>query len=235
MLWTETKTQEEAEARRMALRRQDISIEGATERRGPEPARIPPSSRPESWAEALETIRQDPSARLSIAVRHLPKPAAFREACRALRARINERHEAGQSWEDELFALHRLAAIASVASHEQLEVTSFAAIEDLDLSPATIGWEGLSLLGHKDFQMMADIWGSPLIHTTGAALHPRITVAASASLSAIRATERSTRIDMVGQQYRPGFREGGNMPQPGFAARLSTWLRRGPSARSVVR
>ncbi|HEX7781982.1 MAG TPA: hypothetical protein VF509_04170 [Sphingobium sp.] len=217
------------------MRRQDVGVEPGQGRRGTEANRTSLPGNPTSWAEALETIRQDPAQRLSIAVRHLPKPAAFREACRALRARINERYEAGQPWDDELFALHRLAAIASVASHEQLEVTAFSVIEQLDISPAAIGWEGLALLGHKDFQMMADLWGSPAVHTTGAALYPQVAVVASASLAAIRASEQTRRIADIEGRLRPGFPEDADMSQPGLVSRLSTWLRRSQPARSATR
>ncbi len=219
----------------MALRRHASDVGTGQGRRGIESVRASTPPPIESWAEALETIRQDPTQRLAIAVRHLPKPAAFREACRALRARIGERYEANQRWDDELFALHRLAAIASIASHEQLEVTAFTAIEDLDLSPGTIGWEGLSLLGHKDFQMMADLWGAPATHTTGAALHPRIAVVASASLAVIRASEQKMRIAAIDSQHRAGLPEGAEISQPGLASRLSSWLRRSPPARSAAR
>jgi hypothetical protein len=233
MLWTETRTHEEAEARRFQIRRIDqrlISAAGLQDRnRGTE------TGADESWTEALQMIRGNPAARLSIAVRHLPKPAAFREACRALRMSINEKYEANRNFENEAFALHRLAAIASVAAHELLEITPFSMIEQLDLAPATLGWESFSLLGQKDFTLMAGLWGHPSRHLTGEMLYPEIALAASASLAAIRIHEQKAQVAHIARHDGVPGAETARAGDRHMVARVAGWLRRGPSQRSTLR
>ncbi|PZU60611.1 MAG: hypothetical protein DI547_03130 [Sphingobium sp.] len=223
MMWTETRTQEEVEAWRAAVRRPN---DGALARGAASPTA---NDNAEHWAEALEEIRRNPPARLSIAVRHLPKPAAFREACRALRQRINELAEAGRPVDDALFALHRLAAISSIAAHEQLQITPFADIEQLDLGPDRLGWRQLPLLGERDYQMMELCWGRPTGHASGAALYPHIAVMAAEKLVAVRRAEAAMPKPAAAETDR---RHAHASPLR-VLSRVSGWFRRDDSRRAA--
>jgi hypothetical protein len=187
MIWIETRSQEQVDAWRSGVRLAAAS--SAHPSQGGNARKKGANDNVMLWSEALEEIRRDPQSRLTIAVRYLPKPAAFREACRALRQRINALQENRQPYGDELFALHRLAAIGSVAAHEQLEVIPFSVIDALALDPVTIGWKSLPLLGEKDASLMEALWGPPLQHVTGAILYPHIALAAADRFSTLRTEE----------------------------------------------
>jgi len=126
------------------------------------------------WADAIKETHDDPVARLAMAKRHMPLPAAFREAAIALRAIIRAKKKANEDFEQELRELHRWASIQSIAGYDQLEVTPFAKINVLNLEPATIGWDQLTVLNQTDRKLMAARWPMPGRHTTGAVLYPKI-------------------------------------------------------------
>lgn len=128
----------------------------------------------EFWADAIKNVRDDPAVRLEMAKRHLPLPAAFREAAIALRTIIRAKRKAKEPFEEELSQLHRLAGIASLGVYDELDATPFAKIEKLDLSPDVLGWEQLGLLGKYDHKWMVEVWGPRERHTTGRALYPEI-------------------------------------------------------------
>jgi hypothetical protein len=200
MIWIETRSQEQTDAWRSSVR---VVAYGSSNPTGRSDARkAGANDNVMRWADALEEIRRDPQSRLTIAVRHLPKPAAFREACRALRQQINTRLENRVSHAEELFALHRLAAIASVATHDQLEVIPFSMVEALNLDPMMIGWKALPLLGEKDAVLMEALWGPPVQHVTGAILYPGVALAAAAHLSDLRKEEAKRSLPLVGDISR---------------------------------
>lgn len=228
MLWTETKTETEILTRYAEMRSSKKGTLPASSRAQARDAHIF-----ESWSDALQAIRDNPSDRLTIAVRHLPKPAAFREACRALRLRIKELREQNMAFEEEVFALHRLAAIASLAPHEQLEMTPFAHIAELPLEPETIGWKALSLLGETDFAMMESCWGNPKQHVSANSLYPAIASTAQARLADILAAERSSNLGSMRQSLgaatpRPATNNIVNRITMWFQARRDTRLRTSP-------
>lgn len=155
MIWLDTKTEEDASRRRSAMwgmtwsEAKDGSRIGTVNGEGLyEDDRF--------WAEAIKGVRDDPAARFAMAARHLPLPAAFREAAIALRAIIRAKRKSGDAFKLELLKLHELAAVSSLAMFGWLEATPYAYIRNLDLSPATVGWEALPLLGKNDWKLMAE-------------------------------------------------------------------------------
>lgn len=62
------------------------------------------------WADFLATLKDYPMQRLSVAIKHLPLPAAFREAATAIRALIRERRKTKEPYADLLAFLYTLAA-----------------------------------------------------------------------------------------------------------------------------
>ncbi|HKC02762.1 MAG TPA: hypothetical protein VKC17_05600 [Sphingomicrobium sp.] len=133
------------------------------------------------WADAIKDTYDDPTRRLAMAKRNLPLPAAFREASIALRAIIRTKRKTGTPFEAELSELHRLAAIASLAPYDPLDITPFAEIEKLDLAPSNIGWDELPLLNKTDQKWMAEAWPSPKRHVTGESVYPDIHMAGRAA------------------------------------------------------
>lgn len=173
MIWLETRTVADAERRRMAMwgtalsETPDGGLVGRANGEGLyEDGRF--------WADAIKDAYNAPDRRLVMAKRNLPLPAAFREAAIALRAIIRQKRKLGKPFESELAELHHLAAVASVAPYDPLDITPFAAIEQLDLSPATIGWDELPLLNKTDRQLMAGTWSPPKRHVTAETLYPHI-------------------------------------------------------------
>ena len=126
------------------------------------------------WADAIRQTYDDSAARLAMAKRHLPLPAAFREAALALRATIRAHKKSSADFDAELRELHHWAAVESVANYSELEITPFAEISALDLRPEVLGWNELSLLNQTDRKLMSERWAAPTQHSTGAALYPKI-------------------------------------------------------------
>jgi len=173
MIWLDTRTRSDAERRRSAMWGTALSEtpEGGLV------GRVNGEGLYEGdrfWADAIKDTYDDPTRRLAMAKRNLPLPAAFREAAIALRAIIRTKRKTGASFEAELSELHRLAAIASLAPYDPLDITPFAEIEKLDLTPSNVGWAGLPLLNKTDRQWMAETWPSPRRHATGESVYPDV-------------------------------------------------------------
>lgn len=218
MLWTETKTAADAATRRTemwGLRLQTDEDGRLVSRAGGEGL----YEGGEFWAEAIKRVRHDPAQRLGIAKRHLPLPAAFREAAIALRAIIKERRKGGLAFAGKLHELHRLAAIGSLASYDALDITPFSEVQRLDLSPATLGWNMLSLLGVSERKLMGETWRAPARHVSAQELYPDV------EASAIRRLERHRKEDAA--RRMKAIEEAFSRPEPepvakwtGFFSRL---------------
>jgi hypothetical protein len=199
VIWLETRTEADAAKRRKAMwgtvwteeeTEEGLAIVGRVNGEGLDEG-------DEFWADAIKRERDDPVARLAMAKRHLPLPAAFREGAIALRAIIRSKRKAKERFEDELGDLHGLAAIASLGVYDELDATPFAEIEKLDLSPSALGWEQLALLGKSDHKWMVEVWGERQGHTTGRALYPNVcgnkpSLRRSEADEAVRPVQRST-------------------------------------------
>jgi hypothetical protein len=174
VIWLETRTEADAAKRREAMWGVVWSDEETDE--GPAlMGRVNGEGLQEGkqfWADAIKDVRDDPARRLAMARRHLPLPAAFREAAIALRSIIRAKRKAGKPLDSELRELHRLAAIASLGIYDELDATPFAKINALDLSPDLLGWEQLALLSTMDHKWMAEAWVTPQRHVTGRSLYP---------------------------------------------------------------
>jgi hypothetical protein len=173
LIWLETRNQADADRRRMAMWGTVVSetpeggLHGQVNGEGLyEGGRF--------WADAIKDTYDDPGRRLAMAKRNLPLPAAFREAAIALRAIIRAKRKLGEPFEAELLELHQLAAIASLAPYDPLDITPYAKIAELDLSPTRIGWDALLLLNKTDRALMADVWRAPGQHVSGEAIYPQV-------------------------------------------------------------
>lgn len=181
MIWLETRSQFDADERRMAMwgtaltEAPDGALVGRANGEG-----LYEGDR--FWADAIKDTYDDPARRLAMAKRNLPLPAAFQEAAIALRAMIRVNRKSRAPFEAELTELHKLAAIASLAPYDPLDITPFAVIEKLDLAPANIGWDELPLLNKTDRQWMSETWPSPARHVTGESLYPEVHAAGSAAV-----------------------------------------------------
>jgi hypothetical protein len=67
----------------------------------------------EFWADAIKKRKHDPHERLNMAKRHLPLPAAFRQAAIPLRAIVRQNRKQGTDYRPVLQELYHLAAIWS--------------------------------------------------------------------------------------------------------------------------
>lgn len=124
------------------------------------------------WADAIKDMRDDPEKRLAFAKRHLPLPAAFREAAIALRSIIRSLRKAKSPVKSQLSELHLLAAVASLGVYDDLDSTPYAKVIALDLTPSSLGWDELPLLTASDRKWMAEAWSPPVRHTTAYDAYP---------------------------------------------------------------
>jgi hypothetical protein len=218
MLWTETSSQEQANERygRMWGTVFTTTEDGWQGKVGGEGL----YEGEQFWADAIKDARADPATRLAMGKKHLPLSAAFREAAIALRAIIRAKRKEGQAVEAELSELHRLAAIASLANYDALEITCFATIDALDLSPKAVGWDELPLLNKTDAKLMAETWPAPGKHTTGGRLYPRIASVASRLLAAQRERQMAQSLAAIDRMSQPREEKlEANRPK-GFFSRL---------------
>lgn len=134
----------------------------------------------EFWADRIKRYRADAQARLQLALKHLPLPAAFREASVALRSMIRTKRKEKQSYEEELAFLYWLAAIESfsVPYSAKLQEPGFNIIEsmpgavlrNLPFEYRVLGYEKLAL-NETDKKWIVKIWGEPEKHSTLHELH----------------------------------------------------------------
>lgn len=174
MLWIETQTKDEAKEIQERLWAID-----AREMRGHTEYRVNGQGlceKGEFWADAIRKLINDPEERLKMAKRHLPAPAAFREAALALRAIIRECRKQKTDFSAALTDLYRLAAIWSFyidyaprlkqPGYNVLARVPFKEFEAMSLEWETLGWEKLDLLTKTDRNWMREAWGEAPTHTT---------------------------------------------------------------------
>lgn len=179
MIWLETTSDEEAIARSEHMWTpavQDV-LDGGLVATAPGPD----LENGKFWADAINDVHDDPCARIAIARRHLPVPAAFREIAIGLRALIRKARKERAEYEPWLRELHHFAAISSwslpyneiaqAPGFNVLERTPYARLAGLDLSWDTIGCDELPDLNKTDRTLMRQIWGEPRRHTTANALY----------------------------------------------------------------
>lgn len=133
------------------------------------------------WADRIKGYRKDAQARLELALRHLPLPAAFREASVALRAFIRAKRKEKQPYEEELAFLYWLAAICSfpIPYSARLQEPGFNVIEsmpgtvirNLPFEYRVLGYQKLELLTATDRKWVVETWGEPEQHSTLHELH----------------------------------------------------------------
>jgi len=127
---------------------------------------------PEFWAEEIKRLRDDPPARLELALADRPYPAAYREAAIALRALIRQAQKDGGATNDLLSQLYELgmehAFLHDREFMEELgvsfDVAERFAREELDLLAfryAEFGHERAALFTKTDRKWFEDAWGSP--------------------------------------------------------------------------
>jgi hypothetical protein len=231
MLWTETKTGADCESRHAAMwglvvKQTDDGLVSKSRGEGLYEGG-------EFWSEGIARLKNDPLARLEMALRHLPLPAAFREASIALRAMIRSKRKAKLPYDEELRQLHRLGAMASLAPYDDLEMTPYTEVERIDLRPETIGWN--EIVGTMDAKWMAEAWSEPKQHTTAKALYPEVAKASADRYAKARQKMRDnlhTHLDALFEQEERSGRQPSTLvapittpsiqskPEKGFWARL---------------
>lgn len=135
----------------------------------------------EFWADRIKQYRADAQARLQLALKNLPLPAAFREASVALRSFIRTKRKEKQPYEEELAFLYWLAAICSfpIPYSAKLKEPGFNVIEsmpgtvirNLPFEYCVLGYEKLELLNATDKKWIIEIWGEPERQSTIHELH----------------------------------------------------------------
>lgn len=138
------------------------------------------------WADRIKQLRDQPEARLQLAVEHLPLPGAFREAAIALRALIRGRRKAKRGCEDLLKRLYELAAVESffyatpysreinLPAHNIAETVRRDEWQLIAYDYPTLGYRKLSLLTKSDCKWLVEAWGEPKQHTIARALNPQL-------------------------------------------------------------
>jgi hypothetical protein len=174
VLWIETKTPEEAKQ----LHERIWGIESRETATGVE-FRVRGDGLYENgkfWADAIGKLTDDPRERLNLAMRHLPLPAAFREAAISLRANIRQHRKQKTDYRVALEELYRLAAIWSFylpyaprlqqPGYNVMARVPYSEFESMSLTWETLGFEKLELLTKTDRDWMRGAWGEPQIQTT---------------------------------------------------------------------
>lgn len=133
------------------------------------------------WADRIVRFRNQPVARLKLAIENLPLPAAFREAAVAIRALVRARAALKEDFTDELVLLYWLAAIESfgVPYSEFLRQPGFYVLQSipgkvikaLPFTYTQLGYKHLGLLNKTDTKWCIARWGEPVSHTTLNQLH----------------------------------------------------------------
>lgn len=135
----------------------------------------------EFWADRIKRYRGEPKKRLALALKHLPLPAAFREAAIAIRALVRVSRGAGAPVQKELSLLYRLAAVRSFMLDyaPRLQEPGFNVVEatpghlvwSLPYTYSELGYRNLSLLNKTDVKWLIEAWGEPHSHTILHAIH----------------------------------------------------------------
>ena len=130
MSWIDTKTDEEARA----LDRGMWEMVGSEKPDGTLVAQAagPAPENGKFWYDALNRIKGDPDQRYSLARRHLPLPAAWREMAVSLRMEIRKARKEKIGYEDHLRELHHLASMSSYAGYGYIQRVPFARLSSQD-------------------------------------------------------------------------------------------------------
>lgn len=219
MLWIDTKTDDDAR-RRSETQWTPVWTkhdDGSTTAVVPGPEKMDG----EFWSEAIHEVQNNPAARLAMAHRQLPLPAAFREMAIALRAIIRQLRKEGRPFDDELCQLHYWAALSSWSApysevlgepgYNIMESTPYAKLAELDLSYEVIGSEELAGLNKTDRKMMREAWGEPKAHTTAHVLYRELWREQERKLVEVRTINRSALIREISATGGP---EAGVMSEP---------------------
>ncbi|MDW9735743.1 hypothetical protein GOC00_08495 [Sinorhizobium meliloti] len=213
MSWIDTKTDEEARA----LDRGMWEIVGSEQPDGRFVAQAagPAPENGEFWYDALNRIKDDPDQRYSLARRHLPLPAAWREMAVSLRMKIRKTRKEKVGYEDHLRELHHLASMSSYAGYGYIQRVPYARLSSLDLSYDRMGCDRLDLLGATDRKWMREQWGEPEDHSTAAELYEDMLAADIQRIKAEEEQERVERMEkLFGNLYREIEEESAAAPAP---------------------
>lgn len=195
IIWAETQTDEEARAldRRMwdvvGTRQPDGSFVAQASGPAPEDGQF--------WHDELNRIKDDPDQRYTMARRHLPLPAAWREMAVALRSKIRDARKDKAGYEHLLRDLHHLAAMSSYAGYGYIQRVPFARLASLDLAYHRVGCDNLPLLKPTDCKWMRELWGEPSTHSTAAELYAEMLAADMARIQADEEQEREERTKLL--------------------------------------
>jgi hypothetical protein len=133
-------------------------------------------SRGDFWADRIKRIRKDADKRYNLALQNLPLPAAFREACLALRQKIREKRKVKLRYHLELETLYHLAVIESFSidyaprlkqpGYNIMSIVPGGSLSSIPYKYQDIGFDKLRLLNKTDKKWLVEIWGHPNTHTT---------------------------------------------------------------------
>lgn len=133
------------------------------------------------WADKIKELRDEPEARLELALENLPLPGAFREAAKALRAVIRNAKKEGPDWKPLLQRLYQMAAYESFMldyaqrlqqpGYNVMESVPGKTVTSLPFTYDQLGYRKLRLVNKTDIKWMIEAWGEPKEHTTLNAMH----------------------------------------------------------------
>ena len=137
------------------------------------------------WSDACRKLKSYPKDRLAIAIRQMPLPGAFKEACISLQALIRESRKHEIDYSEHLSKLHFYAAVSSfcLPYSKTLQTPGFNIFESMpfsvfenrmDLSWHQIGYKSLYLLNKTDVSWMLELWGEPKRHRSTHELYSAI-------------------------------------------------------------
>lgn len=128
------------------------------------------------WADEIKKYKDDPEARLKIAMDNLPLPGAFKQAMISLRAMIRIKKKNKEDFLPDLKQLYFLASVFSfyIPRCEELNLPGYNIFErvpgsmfkNLDIKYSDIGYEHLELLNKTDIKWITEEWGEVENHTT---------------------------------------------------------------------
>ena len=135
------------------------------------------------WADEIKKYKHDPARRLDLANKHLPLPAAFREAVKALRQMVREERKVGRNVRDHIKRIYELAAVESFGldysdvlqqpGYNVMEYASRHGLWELKVAYDELGYEQLRLLTKTDRKWISELWGEPKAHRTLNEIHRR--------------------------------------------------------------
>ena len=133
------------------------------------------------WANKIKELKDEPNARLELALDNLPLPGAFRQAAIALRALIRDAKKEGHDWKPLLQNLYQMAAYESFMidyaprllqpGYNVMESVPGKTVASLQFTYERLGYRELRLLNKTDAKWLVDVWGEPKKHTTLNAMH----------------------------------------------------------------